>query len=266
MAGGVEAGDRGGIVGAGFVCFGCRAALRRQRKPGFRLASALWDADRSGSSSCATRAPASAGPGNDWSGARQRRSAAVRIQCRRHDHHRSCRHLPRSCGREFRGARAPPCSRLFGSCRRRAGEGAMIPTPSDVRVWLAVGRTDMRRGMNGLALQVQEALQRDPHVGDLFVFRGCARRPDQDPLARRPRAITLRQAAGARSICVATKRCRAIVRRACARGTRGVDFCSPACVSPVRDRLAQPGADVPATACWITLQRSYFVRATQAVL
>lgn len=49
----------------------------------------------------------------------------------------------------------------------------MIPTPSDVRVWLAVGRTDMRRGMNGLALQVQEALQRDPHAGDLFVFRGA---------------------------------------------------------------------------------------------
>ena len=31
----------------------------------------------------------------------------------------------------------------------------MIPVPSGVRVWLAVGRTDMRRGMNGLALQVQ---------------------------------------------------------------------------------------------------------------
>jgi hypothetical protein len=29
----------------------------------------------------------------------------------------------------------------------------MIPVPSGVRVWLAVGRTDMRRGMNGLALQ-----------------------------------------------------------------------------------------------------------------
>jgi type I restriction enzyme R subunit len=29
-------------------------------------------------------------------------------------------------------------------------------------VWLAVGRTDMRRGMNGLALQVQEALARQP--------------------------------------------------------------------------------------------------------
>jgi transposase len=49
----------------------------------------------------------------------------------------------------------------------------MIPVPSGVRVWLAVGRTDMRRGMNGLALQVQEALGRDPFAGDLFVFRGA---------------------------------------------------------------------------------------------
>ena len=48
----------------------------------------------------------------------------------------------------------------------------MIPAPSGVRVWLAVGRTDMRRGMNGLALQVQETLGRDPFAGDLFVFRG----------------------------------------------------------------------------------------------
>jgi transposase len=30
----------------------------------------------------------------------------------------------------------------------------------------------MRRGMNGLALQVQQALQRDPHTGDLYMFRG----------------------------------------------------------------------------------------------
>ena len=48
----------------------------------------------------------------------------------------------------------------------------MIPVPGNVRVWLAVGRTDMRRGMNGLALLVQETLKRDPHAGDLFVFRG----------------------------------------------------------------------------------------------
>ncbi|TIT24657.1 MAG: IS66 family insertion sequence element accessory protein TnpB [Mesorhizobium sp.] len=48
----------------------------------------------------------------------------------------------------------------------------MIPFPSQVRIWLAVGRTDMRRGMQGLALQVQEALGRDPHAGDIYVFRG----------------------------------------------------------------------------------------------
>ena len=51
----------------------------------------------------------------------------------------------------------------------------MIPVPCGVQVWLAVGRTDMRRGMNGLALQVQEALRRDPHAGDLYVFRGAKR-------------------------------------------------------------------------------------------
>jgi transposase len=48
----------------------------------------------------------------------------------------------------------------------------VIPVPSGVRVWLATGSTDMRRGMDGLALQVQQALGRDPHGGDLYVFRG----------------------------------------------------------------------------------------------
>jgi transposase len=48
----------------------------------------------------------------------------------------------------------------------------MIPVPSGVRVWIAAGATDMRRGMNGLALQIQETLKRDPHAGDIFAFRG----------------------------------------------------------------------------------------------
>jgi transposase len=48
----------------------------------------------------------------------------------------------------------------------------MIPIPSGVRVWIATGHTDMRRGMNGLALQVQEVLKHDPYDGHLFVFRG----------------------------------------------------------------------------------------------
>ena len=48
----------------------------------------------------------------------------------------------------------------------------MIAVPIGARVWLATGRTDMRRGFDGLALQVQETLKRDPHCGHLFVFRG----------------------------------------------------------------------------------------------
>ena len=48
----------------------------------------------------------------------------------------------------------------------------MIAFPAGMCVWLAGGATDMRRGMNGLALQVQQGLGRDPHAGDLFVFRG----------------------------------------------------------------------------------------------
>lgn len=48
----------------------------------------------------------------------------------------------------------------------------MISFPAGVRVWLSGGVTDMRRGMNGLTLQVQQGLGRDPHAGDLFVFRG----------------------------------------------------------------------------------------------
>jgi len=48
----------------------------------------------------------------------------------------------------------------------------MIAFPAGVRVWLAMGHTDMRRGFDGLALMVQEQLKRDPHSGQLFVFRG----------------------------------------------------------------------------------------------
>ena len=48
----------------------------------------------------------------------------------------------------------------------------MIAFPAGVRVWLAMGYTDMRRGFDGLALLVQEQLKRDPHSGQLFVFRG----------------------------------------------------------------------------------------------
>jgi len=48
----------------------------------------------------------------------------------------------------------------------------MIPIPSGVRVWIATGHTDMRRGMQSLALTVQESLSAIPHAGDLYIFRG----------------------------------------------------------------------------------------------
>lgn len=48
----------------------------------------------------------------------------------------------------------------------------MIPVPAVTRVWLAAGHTDMRKGFDGLAMLVQETLKRDPHDGQLFVFRG----------------------------------------------------------------------------------------------
>ncbi|AUN33952.1 IS66 family insertion sequence hypothetical protein (plasmid) [Niveispirillum cyanobacteriorum] len=48
----------------------------------------------------------------------------------------------------------------------------MIPIPPGVHVWLATGRTDMRKGFDSLAQQVQEILGHDPHGGHLFVFRG----------------------------------------------------------------------------------------------
>lgn len=38
----------------------------------------------------------------------------------------------------------------------------MIPVPAGVRIWIATGHTDMRKGMQGLALLVQEGLGRDP--------------------------------------------------------------------------------------------------------
>jgi transposase len=48
----------------------------------------------------------------------------------------------------------------------------MIAMPSGVRVWLATGHTDMRKGFPGLSLIIQETLKLDPHGGHLFVFRG----------------------------------------------------------------------------------------------
>jgi transposase len=48
----------------------------------------------------------------------------------------------------------------------------VIGLPGNVRVYLACGVTDMRKGFDGLAARVQTTLQLDPYGGALFVFRG----------------------------------------------------------------------------------------------
>lgn len=48
----------------------------------------------------------------------------------------------------------------------------MIALPSDTKVWLAAGVTDLRRGMDGLAALVQLQLNAQPYSGHVFVFRG----------------------------------------------------------------------------------------------
>lgn len=49
----------------------------------------------------------------------------------------------------------------------------MILVPAGVRIYLAMGATDMRKGFDVLALLVHEVLKKDPYSGHLFLFRGC---------------------------------------------------------------------------------------------
>lgn len=48
----------------------------------------------------------------------------------------------------------------------------MMMVPAGVKVHLALGHTDMRKGLDGLAMLVQEVLKKDPFSGHLFAFRG----------------------------------------------------------------------------------------------
>ncbi len=76
-----------------------------------------------------------------------------------------------SSGRRAAGPRGLRCEPgRAAACA--GGVARVIPIASSVRIWLATGHTDMRRGMPGLALLVQEAFGRDPFAGDVFVFRG----------------------------------------------------------------------------------------------
>jgi transposase len=51
-------------------------------------------------------------------------------------------------------------------------ERGMIGPGTGVRVYLACGATDMRKGIDGLAAKAQEVLRQDPCSGAVFAFRG----------------------------------------------------------------------------------------------
>jgi len=50
----------------------------------------------------------------------------------------------------------------------------VLTLPPSVRIFLAVGATDLRKGFDSLAAVAREALRQDPHSGHLFAF--CNRR------------------------------------------------------------------------------------------
>ena len=89
--------------------------------------------------------------------------------------------------------------------------------------------------MQGLALQVQEGLKRDPHGGDLFIFRG--RRGDLAKILWHDGigSVALRQAPGPRKVHLAV-----------GVGWCGVDLGGSDGLYAGRDRLAKSATDMAA--------------------
>jgi transposase len=48
----------------------------------------------------------------------------------------------------------------------------MIGLPAGVRIWLAAGFTDLRKGIDGLCALIQTALGESATTGQIYVFRG----------------------------------------------------------------------------------------------
>lgn len=53
----------------------------------------------------------------------------------------------------------------------------MLTLPTSVRIYLALGATDMRKSIDGLSAMTSQVLKQDPLSGHLFVF--CNRRRDR---------------------------------------------------------------------------------------
>jgi transposase len=74
----------------------------------------------------------------------------------------------------------------------------MLTLPPSVRIFVALGATDMRRGMDGLAVLVREQLGFEPLSGHLFLFRNPSS-ATSPPALRHPDTTTARLRRGGRS-------------------------------------------------------------------
>jgi transposase len=70
----------------------------------------------------------------------------------------------------------------------------VITIPAGLRIYLACGVTDMRRGFDGLSMMAQDVLKQDPFSGAIFCFRGRKGGSDQGSLLGRPGLLPVRQA------------------------------------------------------------------------
>jgi len=126
----------------------------------------------------------------------------------------------------------------------------MIAVPSNTRVWLEAGVTDMRRGFNTLAAQAEKVLAEDPYSGHRGpVFRppvrvpGAPGRSVEDHLVGRPRGLPVLQAPRAWPVRLA-------------RGEGGQGQPQPVATLDAAggDRLAHAAQDMAAIAGGITQQ------------
>jgi len=127
----------------------------------------------------------------------------------------------------------------------------MIAPGPGVRVYLACGVTDMRKGIAGLSAVAQEVLRQRPASGAVFAFRG--RRGDRIALVLgRARLLPLLQGSRAwpLSLAVAGRRDGAPDRGA-------------ACHVVGRDRLAASGMDLSAAACGVIILWSWASRSVR---
>ena len=64
-------------------------------------------------------------------------------------------------------------SSLYYTWRGADGLGRLMFTlAAHVRIFIACGVTDMRKGFNGLAARIENDLKADPYGGALYIFRG----------------------------------------------------------------------------------------------